>query len=74
MLRIGILKLQHIKYPLMKILSLGSLTFSTHIDTNLNKPVSNTCTYKIVLNTVLEVGINILSKKINEAILQSLSH
>jgi hypothetical protein len=26
------------------------------------------------LNTVLEVGINILSKKINEAILQSLSH
>jgi hypothetical protein len=57
MLRIGILKLQHIKYPLMKILSLGSFTFSTHIDTNPNEPISNACTYKIALNTVLEVGI-----------------
>jgi hypothetical protein len=38
-------------------LSLGSFTFSTHIDTNPNEPISNACTYKIALNTVLEVGI-----------------
>lgn len=53
----------------MKILSLGSFTFSTDIDTNLNKPISNTCTYKIVV----EYRFRSRSKKIDEAILQAKS-